>query len=54
MQAEGSPQARAGKHRGEPSAFGVSCHAKLGCRQREGGAEAGRGAFSACLRVCIS
>lgn len=43
LQAEGSPRAGAGKHRGESSASGVSCHAVLGCRQREGGQRLGEG-----------
>lgn len=37
LQAEGSPGSGAGKHRGEPSACRVRCHAALGRRQREGG-----------------
>lgn len=45
LQAEGSPGAGAGKHRGEPSASRVSCRAVLGCRQREGGQRLGKGLF---------
>lgn len=52
LQEEGSPGAGTGKLKEEPSASKVSCHAALGCRQRERGQRLGAGGELSQL-VCV-